>query len=405
MLGAGINPESFKQDYSGFANAAAIQAQGIANLGKDIGNTIQNVSEIKKENKKIDAMNKAAAKSIEAAITLGNSYGIAGANETLSPFLAAANDPNLSAIEKAALLSEAKNMIPSVFGRFDKSQEMQLQQAQLAGRGSGSARPSNLKLDTIKEVINGQTYEVPVTFDPADGTTRRLDGSIVGSVPVAASIDEAANLPSPTSLDSAAAANMQPVAGLPQGGMDAEAPSVLPPLYTDDTSQLPPLQEIQPVPVGAKPEDINAALSISQPSVPPGAVPITGKTSVKFRPATEEESKPFGGLKGQIDESTGRFYPLQESSPKLKLELLKEASKLYSEGKKTEALQYATAAGIGGLFGNLTIDDLDSYFASEGNAATAENPAPAPLEVQPPAPTQEKPRTPLDRIFRIAPSK
>jgi hypothetical protein len=41
MLGSGINPESFKQDYSGFANAAAMQAQGIANLGKSIGGMIQ----------------------------------------------------------------------------------------------------------------------------------------------------------------------------------------------------------------------------------------------------------------------------------------------------------------------------------------------------------------------------
>lgn len=404
MLGAGINPESFKQDFSGFANAAAIQAQGIENLGRSIGNTIQNVSEIKKENKKIDAMNKAAAKSIEAAITLGNSYGIAGANETLSPFLAAANDPNLSAIEKAALLNEAKNMIPSVFGRFDKSQEMQLQQAQLAGRGSGSSRPSNLKLDTIKEIINGQTYEVPVTFNPADGTTRRLDGSIVGSSQIASSIESAANMPSPAAQGGMQARanaiqNAMPLPDIQPTEEDMNNASIL---FTDDTSQLPPVGDVAP---NAQSQVVDSGLAVDGNRVPPGAVPITEKESVKFRPATEEESKPFGGLKGQIDESTGRFYPLQESSPKLKLELLKEASKLYSEGKKAEALQYATAAGIGGLFGNLTIDDLDSYFASEGNAATAENPAPAPLEVQPPAPTQEKPRTPLERIFRIAPSK
>lgn len=49
MLGSGINPESFKQDYSGFANAAAMQAQGIASLGQSIGGAIQDYGKLKKE--------------------------------------------------------------------------------------------------------------------------------------------------------------------------------------------------------------------------------------------------------------------------------------------------------------------------------------------------------------------
>jgi len=132
MLGSGINPESFKQDYSGFSRAAEIQAQGLQNLGASIGGAIQNFGEAKKEQKKVDAYNKASAKSIEAAITLGKSYGITAAEETLAPFLQSYNDPNLSPIEKAALLDEGKAMIPNVFGRFDKSQAMAIQNAQNA---------------------------------------------------------------------------------------------------------------------------------------------------------------------------------------------------------------------------------------------------------------------------------
>lgn len=49
MLGSGINPESFKQDYSGFANAAAMQAQGLASLGQSIGSAIQDYGKLKKE--------------------------------------------------------------------------------------------------------------------------------------------------------------------------------------------------------------------------------------------------------------------------------------------------------------------------------------------------------------------
>ena len=48
MLGSGINPESFKLDYSGMANAAATQAQGMANLGANIGDTIAKVGETNK---------------------------------------------------------------------------------------------------------------------------------------------------------------------------------------------------------------------------------------------------------------------------------------------------------------------------------------------------------------------
>ena len=136
MLGSGINPESFKQDYSGFANAAATQAQGVANLGASIGGAIKEFGEAKKEQKKVDAYNKASAKAIEAAITLGDSYGIKGAKETLSPFLSAANDPNLSPIEKAALLDEAKAMIPNVFGRFDKSEAIRIEQAAMNARNA-----------------------------------------------------------------------------------------------------------------------------------------------------------------------------------------------------------------------------------------------------------------------------
>ena len=40
MLGEGINPESFKQDFSGFARAGEIQGKAFADLGESIGGTI-----------------------------------------------------------------------------------------------------------------------------------------------------------------------------------------------------------------------------------------------------------------------------------------------------------------------------------------------------------------------------
>jgi len=232
MLGSGINPESFKQDYSGFSRAAEIQAQGLQNLGQSIGGAIQNFGEAKKEQRKVDAYNKASAKSIEAAITLGKSYEIKGVEETLSPFLQSYNDPNLSPIEKAALLDEGKAMIPNVFGRFDKNQAMLIEKAAMEARNTTGERNVNLQQGEIIETINGKQYKVPVVFDPATGTRTRPDGTVVGTSATASGIASAASLPTP-----------QATGGL-QGKSNAIANALELPtdnLYTNDTSLLPPL--------------------------------------------------------------------------------------------------------------------------------------------------------------------
>jgi len=49
MLGAGIDPRMFVQDYSGFARAGAIQGQGMAQLGADIGDIGKQFGEFKKQ--------------------------------------------------------------------------------------------------------------------------------------------------------------------------------------------------------------------------------------------------------------------------------------------------------------------------------------------------------------------
>ena len=327
MLGSGINPESFKQDYSGFARAAEIQAQGLQNLGQSIGGAIQNYGEAKKEQRKVDAYNKASAKSIEAAITLGDSYGIKGARETLSPFLSAANDPNLSPIEKAALLDEAKAMIPNVFGRFDKSEAIRIEQAAMNARSAGGDRTVNLQQGEVIETINGKQYKIPVTFDPVSGVRIRPDGTIVGMPMSAAGASPAAGISSALNLPA------RPVAG----GLQSQANAInnaaaLPTsgIYTDDTSQLPPLntgvanegsvllpvEGTQPdlsTPVapalGNAPATPVDTTSPGTASVPSYAIPLEEDKVETFRPATAEESVLYGGVPGQMS-SKGRFYPI-----------------------------------------------------------------------------------------------
>jgi hypothetical protein len=323
MLGSGINPESFKQDYSGFANAAAIRAQGLSNLGASIGGVIKEFGEVKKEQKKVDAYNKASAKAIEAAITLGGSYGITGAEETLRPFLEAYNDPNLSPIEKAALLDEGKGMIPNVFGRFDQSQAVDIQRAQLDARSASSPRSVNLQQGTITEIIDGKQYEVPTIFDPSTGETRRLDGSVVGSAFRSPDvIDAELNLPMGEQTA------MPGDGTFPNYGSAAEA-MVLPPLPANEADAIAAAADLTggrsdvanatPIPMGA-PTNMEApsvdgvptsiASGRSSMQLPPGATPVQSKALASFRRATPEEAAGYGAAAGQIDEQTGRFYPI-----------------------------------------------------------------------------------------------
>jgi hypothetical protein len=205
MLGSGINPESFKLDFGGFADAARMQAQGLSNLGQSIGGAIQNYGEVKKEQKKVDAYNKASAKSIEAAITLGKSYQIKGVEETLNPFLESYNDPNLSPIEKAALLDEGKAMIPNVFGRFDKNQAMLIEQAQNA---PAPAEPFRFTGSELKKTDKGGLYVLKgndgLDYDPktklpifdlaAFGEGLPPEVFSAGAIPAANPIDGALNM-------------------------------------------------------------------------------------------------------------------------------------------------------------------------------------------------------------------
>ena len=102
LLGQSINPALFVQDYSGFAKAGAIQAQGTQNLGQQIQSVANDYAANKKEESKLNAIAKAGKIQLESAMNL---YGdkVPGLKEKLSATLASFSDPSLSAVDKAAL--------------------------------------------------------------------------------------------------------------------------------------------------------------------------------------------------------------------------------------------------------------------------------------------------------------
>ena len=326
MLGSGINPESFKQDYSGFSRAAEMQAQGLSNLGGSIAGAIKDFGENKKEQKKVDAYNKASAKAIEAAITLGDSYGITGAESTLRPFLEAYNDPNLSPIEKASMLDEGKAMIPNVFGRFDKSQAMAIENARNAPPLPSplTFKDELLKTDKgdvlVKQGSDGQIYD-PITkypiFDlPAFGrgespevfsnqsgfeaANQIVAGMNLGASPgMGTSSDGGPGvLPQKPDINTESAKLIAEASGM--GGTTSDVPEGLSPLGGGNVAR----QARGAVSVDGPPAADKQAKPI-QPLIPR----YISNEQETFRPATAEESAPYGGVPGQIS-SKGRFYPI-----------------------------------------------------------------------------------------------
>lgn len=70
LLGSSVDPRLFVQDYSGFARAAEIQGQGMANLGKGIAQGIEQFQELKKQGNLFSAQKKVDASYIDSAINL-----------------------------------------------------------------------------------------------------------------------------------------------------------------------------------------------------------------------------------------------------------------------------------------------------------------------------------------------
>jgi hypothetical protein len=110
--------------------------------------------------------------------------------------------------------------------------------------------------------------------------------------------------------------------------------------------------------------------------------PITQSSNEKgsFRPATEQESVAYGGIPGQIDTKTGRFYALPQpdraDSRARDEQMYVEAREAYRRGDVDLALAKANSLRLKGLYGGyVTADDLPDLFK---NPEPPEASAPAP---------------------------
>jgi hypothetical protein len=140
LLGASIDPSLFRQDYSGFVNAANTNANAMMGLGKTIANTATDYFKDQNEKKKLL---KQSSTQIDAAIKLYPE--LQGA---FAPILDNLRDENISLNDRFASASATPGLIELAINKSYKDREFGLKSQALNMR-QGQAGGDNT--DTIVE--------------------------------------------------------------------------------------------------------------------------------------------------------------------------------------------------------------------------------------------------------------
>jgi hypothetical protein len=147
MLGSGINPESFKQDYSGFSRAAEIQAQGLQNLGQSIGGAIQNYGEMKKLQQ---ADERAVQKSKSVAKAIGDL--VPDLKLTLQKSLEILDNKELPLSQRKAEAEAISDILNLGIGQIRNASAQQIEQSKL----ESDAAYKKAQLDIAQQNANSR---------------------------------------------------------------------------------------------------------------------------------------------------------------------------------------------------------------------------------------------------------
>ena len=142
ILGAGVDPRMFVQDYSGFTRAAEIQAQGMQNLGQGVAKGITQVGDYFKEQGEKKKQVKMASTQIEAVLKL---------MPELAPVLGDVGnrlkDEDVSLTDRFADASIVGDLIQNSMSARMNQQMMNLRQQKFAasqgGGGGGGGKDSS----------------------------------------------------------------------------------------------------------------------------------------------------------------------------------------------------------------------------------------------------------------------
>jgi GH24 family phage-related lysozyme (muramidase) len=146
MLGSGINPESFKQDYSGFARAAETQAQGMANLGASIGGVIKDFGDQKKQINQDIAKGKSALQFAKA-----NYPELAGRIDEIGKIF---SDVNVSKADQAAAGSQMGEFVTAMIRGQEFNTEIELRKKALGIEEAQNIEAAKIKQAEIEAEAN-----------------------------------------------------------------------------------------------------------------------------------------------------------------------------------------------------------------------------------------------------------
>jgi hypothetical protein len=180
MLGSGINPESFKLDYSGMANAAATQAQGVADLGASIGGAISEVGDYFKKQKEDE---KKVQKSLSVAKAIGDL--IPGLQPTIKGSLDILNDKEIPLSQRTAeadAIADILNLgINEVRNRQDvgfKERALNIQEAEALARNAPKPVVYDFEPVEIPAEYGGKSGVLRADKDLGSGIIRTADGKL-----------------------------------------------------------------------------------------------------------------------------------------------------------------------------------------------------------------------------------
>lgn len=132
LLGSSINPSLLINDYSGIANAGAIQGQMYAQMGKDIGGAISSAAQIGQQNKQMEGQVKAAKKGYESM-----AKAFPDQAEMFQSQAQQMDDPNISLAEKIGQLSSGQQLFTNVLNMQTAIGQQKLLDYKLGGGASG----------------------------------------------------------------------------------------------------------------------------------------------------------------------------------------------------------------------------------------------------------------------------
>jgi hypothetical protein len=359
MLGSGINPESFKLDYSGMANAAATQAQGVANLGASIGGAISEVGDYFKKQKEDEQK---VQKSLSVAKAIGDL--IPGLKPTIKNSLNILNDKEIPLSQRTAeadAIADILNLgINEVRNRQDvgfKERELNIQEAQFEAENAPPMPTVNRKRVEKTGIFDGKTLKYDIYVDPnnpsdalyEDGTPVYGEGS-----QTPAAIDAGLNLSFPQ------------FESVPDGGVLNPLPNAIA-AAADLTGGQSDVSNVSPMPMGT-PTTTQAPVVDGIPAsqagtgmIPPGAIPIESeakKPLTTSRIVTGEEAQNLGGDSNKkyiVEQVDGETTSIQLVPPDVTP--AEQRARQEEENKKIETKRT----------GELTVNAINKFIDEKGN--------------------------------------